>query len=57
MAITLNDFRTLSNGEYNAGQIDFTTNDNGEVTGLKKAVKDDVNHQNDGHQKAKANQL
>ena len=39
MAITLNDFRTLSNGEYNAGQIDFTTNDNGEVTGLKK-----VNH-------------
>ena len=39
MAITLNDFRTLSNGEYNAGQIDFTTNSNGEVTGLKK-----VNH-------------
>ena len=24
---------------------------------FKKAVKDDVNHQNDGHQKAKANQL
>ena len=39
MAITLNDFRTLSNGEYNAGQIDFTTNGNGQVTGLKK-----VNH-------------
>lgn len=39
MAITLNDFRALANGDYNAGQIDFKTNSNGETTGLKK-----VNH-------------
>jgi hypothetical protein len=37
--ITLDQFRAISNGSYNAGQIDFTTNDNGEVTGLKM-----VNH-------------
>ena len=36
MAISLNDFRELSNGEYNAGQIDFKTDRNGNVTGLKK---------------------
>ena len=36
MAITLNDFRALANGEYNAGQIDFVTNGDGQVTGLKK---------------------
>ena len=34
--ITLNDFLTLSNGTYNAGQIDFKTNKKGEVTGLTK---------------------
>ena len=34
--ITLNAFRELSNGTYNAGQIDFTTNKKGEVTGLTK---------------------
>ena len=33
MAITLNDFRALANGEYNAGQIDFVTNGDGQVTG------------------------
>ena len=37
--ITLAQFRAISSGSYNAGQIDFETNDNGEVTGLKK-----VNH-------------
>ena len=36
MPITLNDFLAVSNGTYNAGQIDFKTNKKGEVTGLKK---------------------
>ncbi|MBQ6102334.1 MAG: hypothetical protein IJL06_01540, partial [Kiritimatiellae bacterium] len=36
MPITLNDFRAISNGKYNAGQIDFETNRHGEVTGLRK---------------------
>ena len=36
MPITLNDFRAISNGTYNAGQIDFETNRHGEVTGLRK---------------------
>ena len=36
MPITLNDFLVVSNGTYNAGQIDFKTNKKGEVTGLKK---------------------
>ena len=31
MAITLNDFRSLSNGKYNAGQIDFTTETAAEI--------------------------
>lgn len=36
MPLSLNDFRVISNGKYNAGQIDFKTNRHGEVTGLKK---------------------
>ncbi|MBR3085877.1 MAG: hypothetical protein IKH04_05670, partial [Kiritimatiellae bacterium] len=36
MPLSLNDFREISNGKYNAGQIDFETNRHGEVTGLKK---------------------
>ena len=36
MPITLNDFLAVSNGTYNAGQIDFKTNKKGEITGLKK---------------------
>ncbi len=94
--ITLDQFRAISNGSYNAGQIDFATNDNGEVTGLKKvnhhvsmkflntdsmdvnwlfglgaifgggmsissalkaAVKQDKDHQTDGHKKVSGNKL
>ena len=36
MPLSLNDFRAISNGKYNAGQIDFKTNRHGEVAGLKK---------------------
>ena len=36
MPINLDDFRAIANGKYNAGQIDFETNRQGEVTGLKK---------------------
>ena len=36
MPLGLDDFRAISNGKYNAGQIDFETNRHGEVTGLKK---------------------
>ena len=36
MPITLEDFRALSNGTYNAGQIDFQTDRRGQVTGLRK---------------------
>ena len=32
---TLRDFNSIATGDYNAGQIDFATNDNGQVT-LKK---------------------
>ena len=39
MPITLDDFRALANGDYNAGQIDFATDGDGKVTGLRK-----VNH-------------
>ena len=36
MPLGLDDFRAISNGKYNAGQIDFETNRHGEVTGLRK---------------------
>ena len=36
MAITLNDFRRISNGTYNAGHIDFVMDDKGKAVGLKK---------------------
>lgn len=43
MAISLNDFRAVSNGEYNAGQIDFTTNRNGEVTASRPSPPRNAN--------------
>ena len=46
--LTLNDFRAISNGTYNAGQI---------AIAFINSKKDDVNHQDDGHRKERTNRL